>query len=322
MSESMKSSRLLKEFAIDPDCFPTFDQFQRIAQNVGIGIGRYIADIPRSKWLESVRSILRAKFPDRAKEIEIELDHLCKANGLIATRNSECLTWIEAAITEQLQRPFDALVTNNEQVPTRIAPECLSTRSGPWHVESGDRIQKNALEIAKFASSLFHVSAEIKLVDAYFHPKKKRYTESLRVLANEAANCRQNYDRFEYHCLIDRSYIKRANEQGKEMSESDWIREFEADCHDYLPRIIPHGFSISVVVWDKNPSGETMHSRYIMSDIAAIKIDYGLDESDAEVSTDIDLVPARVHRTRWDDLRLNSRTYRLAKSVSIIGTFR
>ena len=146
--------------------------------------------------------------------------------------------------------------------------------------------------------------------------------ESLRALTNEAVTCRQRIDRFEYHCLIDHSFIKRANEQGKSVSCSDWIRDFEEACQDNLPRIIPHGFPLSIVVWDRNPSGETMHSRYIMSDIAAIKIDYGLDESDAEVSTDIDLVPARVHRTRWDDLRLTSRIYRLAKSVNIIGTFR
>lgn len=322
MSESMKSNRLLKEFAIDPECFRTFDQFQRIIQNVGISLGRYIADLPRENWLASVRRILKTRFPDRGKEIEIELEQLQKANGLIATRSSTCLAWLDAALTEQQHRPFDALVTNNEQVPFRVLPECLSTRSGPWHVESGDRIHKNAQEIAKFASPLFYVSAEIKLVDAYFHPKKKRYTESLRALANEAATCRPSYDRFEYHCLIDHSYIKRANEQGRNLSDSDWIREFKEGCQQYLPHVIPLGFPLSIVVWDRNPSGETMHSRYIMSDITAIKIDYGLDESDVEVSTDIDLVSARVHRTRWDDLRLNSRTYRLAKSVDIIGTFR
>lgn len=319
MKDSMKSNRLLKEYAIDPNCFPTFDQFQRVAQSVGISFGRYIADLPRSKWIKAIRRILTQKFPERAKEIEIELDHLCKANGLIASRESQFLTWAEAAISEHSKRPFDGLITDDPQVPGGIPPESLSTRNGPWLVESGDRIPKNAREIAAIASSLFHVSTEIKLVDAYFHPKAKRYTESLRELSFAAAECRKSYDRFEYHCLINRNYIRHTNMQGKDFDESDWLREFEDSCYRYLPDVLPPGFPLSVIVWDRNPSGETMHSRYIMSDIVAIKIDYGLDESEAETTSDIDRVPVNVLRTRWDDLRINSSTYRLAKSLKLIG---
>jgi hypothetical protein len=306
---------MLLEYSLDPEIFESVEQFQRIIEACGISEGRYIANLPSRRWEEVVFKWLRAKDPNRARRAEELLTQCKRRHGLIPSRVSKCPEWIEATLEQHKSQPFKAVITEKEIFPARISLNDLSVDTDPWKSKRGDRIPIDAVSIGNIAAPLLRISKEIVLLDPYFDPKKARYHESLAQLVKHSIHDGKKPERFECHCKINLNQVK----QSPADTADAWSHRFDLDCRTRLPEQLPSGFQIKIVLWDEIPGKEIMHARYVMTELAALNFEHGLDDSERDATTDVSWLSPEVHQSRWADLQLNSTRYRRIRSIAIVG---
>jgi len=307
---------MLQEYSIDPDGFKSVEQFQRIIEACGISEGRYIAilpNVPMRQWKDLVLENLRAIDPDRVNRARELMDNCIRHNGVLPSRESICGNWLKATLQQHKSEPFKAVVTEKEDFPNRTSLDDLSVDTDPWKAKRGDRIPIDAVSIGNAAAPLLRISKEILLVDAYFDPKKSRYQESLVEIVKRSI-LGKKLDRFECHCKVNFDQSKYPS-----LTVDAWSYRFEKDCKQKLPDLLPKEFSMTIFLWDEIPGKEIMHARYIMTELAALKFDHGLDSSKPDATTDIDWLTRDVHQSRWKDLELHSTPYKHVRKIEIIG---
>jgi hypothetical protein len=62
--------------------------------------------------------------------------------------------------------------------------------------------------------------------------------------------------------------------------------DFERQCKEKLPQIIPAVLSLRIIRWKKRPRGQELHNRLILTDIGGVTFGHGLDESNDHESDD------------------------------------
>lgn len=306
---------MLLEYSMDPEIFESVEQFQRIIEACGICEGRYITNLPLRRWEEVVFKWLRAKDPNRVRRAEELLTQCKRRNGLIPSRVSKCPDWIEATLEQHKSQPFKAVITESESFPVRTSINELSVDTNPWKSKRGDRIPIDAVSIGNIAAPLLRISEEIILLDPYFDPKKARYHESLAQLVKHSIHDGKKPERFECHCKVNLSQVK----QSPSDTTDAWSYRFDKDCRTRLPEQLPSGFKMKIVLWDEIPGKEIMHARYVMTELAALNFEHGLDDSERDATTDVSWLSPEVHQSRWADLQLNSTRYRRIRSIEIVG---
>ncbi|MDZ4847873.1 MAG: hypothetical protein SGI77_01140 [Pirellulaceae bacterium] len=77
---------MLHEFAIDPECFSSFEQLRRVTDGTAAHLGRFISDFHDGKWREQVEKHMLQADPLKALEVKALLDRTERRNGIIAFR--------------------------------------------------------------------------------------------------------------------------------------------------------------------------------------------------------------------------------------------
>ena len=311
---------MLKEFAIDPECFSSQERLKWIIESCGISFGRYVSDLPNGSWRRLVELQLTGKVSEQAtREL---LDQLKRRGGLFLTRCSEFSNWLDAARAEHARSEFSAIVTNRHFSQGCIDTDHLSIETEPWKSETGIRIQRTASELVRIAAPLIRLSTEVLLVDSYFDPSEPRYLDPTVAIVSAASEMNKTFDRFEYHCCLNHKKAKENN-----MNEKAWVSNFRDNCNHFLKPKLRKGFRVLVVMWDKRKLQDDFHARYIMTDQGAMKVDSGLDIADPKKSdasnknrtTDVDWVSPSVYTERWNDLSLDSQIRKPMDTIEIIG---
>lgn len=306
---------MLLEYSIDPEIFDSLEQFQRIIENCGVSEGRFIANLPNRRWEELVANWLCAKEPNRRRRAE-ELIVQCKRrHAIIPSRLCKCQDWIEATIEQNSLQPFKAVITEKDIIPSRLSLDDLSVDTEPWRSKRNDRIPIDAVSIGNTAAPLLRISREIVLLDPYFDPKKARYRQSIAELVKHSISNGRKPDRFECHCKINSTQVNRNPSDSRDA----WTHRFVRDCRNTLTEQLPCGFQMTIVLWDEIPGKEIMHARYVMTEIAALNFEHGLDDSERDATTDVSWLSPEVHQSRWADLQQNSTRYRRLKTIEIVG---
>ena len=72
--------------------------------------------------------------------------------------------------------------------------------------------------------------------------------------------------------------------------------------------------------WEQIEGGETLHARYILTDIGGIRVERGLDEGEEGETTDISSLEGPLYAQRWRDFQRNTSAYGFLDEVKILGT--
>ncbi len=311
---------MLKEYAIDPECFVSQERLKWITESCGICFGRFVSDLPSGSWRRLVELQLTGKVPEQTtREL---LDQLKRRGGLFLTRCCEYSNWLDAAKAEHARTEFCAIVTNRHFSQGCVDTDHLSIETEPWKSETGIRVQRTASELVRIAAPLIRLSKQVLLVDSYFDPSETRYLDPTVAIVSAASKMKKTFDRFEYHCCLNH---KKAKEN--HMNDKAWLSTFRDNCNYFLEPELPRGFSVLVVIWDKRKLQDDFHARYIMTEHGAMKVDSGLDIADTKKSeasdknrtTDVDWVSPSVYTLRWDDLRLDSQIRKPIDTIEVIG---
>ena len=76
---------------------------------------------------------------------------------------------------------------------------------------------------------------------------------------------------------------------------------------------------MDIVISGPLGTSSTGHLLYIMTELAALNFDRGLDSSKPDATTDVCWLTRDVHQSRWDDLQRDSTCYKRIRTIEIVG---
>ena len=250
----------IKNFGFDPDD--------------GHATGRVVAQYP-SNWKKRVWDAFRtnsgssAGFFVKKERISVLLEQLgrihARRSGDSYIWNKQC-TWLKNAEEEDERHPFHAILAcNPSDNPQVICGEDVLPGMDPpslWSVPREEPVLRTAASMATHLKPMLLCATRILFIDPHFRPSEQRFRNPLEQFLKIICDGSRDVT-LEYHT-------------GDTISQ-DLLQKH---CQQYLPRIIPPDFTLTVRRWEERNIGEELHDRYILTDIGGVKIPRGLDESD------------------------------------------
>ena len=271
---------MICEYALEPELVATWHtdpHYHHFIKNFGFdpddgrATGRVVAQYP-SSWKKRVLNAFRANSRSsdesfvKKRRIEILLEQL----GRIRVRRSgstwnDQYTWLKNAEEENRRHQFHAILSCNPgDNPQVICGEDVLPGMNPpplWRVPREKPVPRIAASMATYLKPMLRCATRILFIDPHFRPLEPRYRNPLKQFLEIICDGSRDVT-LEYHT-------------GDTISQ-DLLQKH---CQQYLPRIIPSGFTLTVCRWKERNTGEELHDRYILTDIGGVKIPRGLDES-------------------------------------------
>lgn len=303
---------MLYEFALDPGVLNNWLSVRYFLENFGVPKGRLISRFP-SKWKKMVYDACAYCNDIEKKRIEEKL--ATADNKMLRSErpyNSE-LPWLDNAENQHAAKNFHAIISNTN--PKRIADILIADELDEtvplWNIPREYCVQRRADDLSNYARPLIQTASEILFIDPHFNPEELRYRITLKnFLRDIKGNSR--IKRIEYHLNGDDS-----------KPSKDY---FETKCKEKLSSILPDGIEITFIRWKQKTSeetgvvgAETLHPRYILTELGGIRIEHGLDEGEEGETTDISLLDLSVYSQRWKEYQKETTCFDFVDEIRIVG---
>ncbi|WP_288481655.1 hypothetical protein [uncultured Deinococcus sp.] len=288
---------MIREYAVDPEGVAALERPVAFLDLFGRGTGRLITGhkAPR-KWLREMLHVAREReakglLPSsqyrRLEELVRNLSTSTEAVGdrfLPKTDRRRSfdgtLPWIEATLCEHARQAFDAVIADDPRAD--FTPLDADSLQPKFRVVTALDVPQEAAGFEAALAPLLAVSRRLLLVDPYFDPGKKRYQTLLPLLLGR-------------HPQLEdvELYLKADSTHGPSTAslESDLRR---------LP--LPPGIRIGAWRLRERADGPKLHNRYLLTDVAGVVVDPGLDTSSTPGHTfTLNLMPEGQYRARMED---------------------
>jgi hypothetical protein len=296
---------MLHEFAVEPDVLSNWGSFRYFADQFGVQHGRMISRFPK-KWKRMVYNACSRCGEIERKRIEEGLENI--SSKLLRTNRyyDADIPWLSNAEAQNLVKPFHAIiaVSNPREVPEVLIAENITGATVLWNVKRETCVFRNAIEMAQCVKPLFQACSEVLFIDPHFNPSKPEYLNTFQQFFL-AMDGNARIRRIEYHL--------------KESDERPSREYFEEKCQRNLPDLFPRGVEVIFIRWREMEGGETLHPRYILTDIGGVRIEHGLDEGEEGETTDISLLDLSLYSQRWRDFQQETSPYEYVDEVKIVG---
>jgi len=296
---------MIQEYAVDPEVFSTLSGVNQVAAHFGWDQGRLIAMYPKWRtWKSLAKKAVTEQQDVKRKSILEKIGKLNDKQKLIdlgrndGTGNYDgSIDWLLNTRDEHSRRPFCAVIARNghspelgvhhlEEVDFDVEP---FSRSVPcW-------IPRKATQMANALGPLLRASRSIKLIDPHFHPGEERFLNPLRAFIAEATSCAP-LTHLEIHT-------------SRPLRDSSTTAEWERACLANLPALLPSEVKMIVYRWSTKSSGEALHARYIITEVAGVNIEHGLDEGDDGESTQVNILNEDGRSHVWNLFTPDSNAY-------------
>jgi hypothetical protein len=312
---------MYQEYAIDPTTIcRSFDRFKMIWNGLGYGEGRLLSMLPASWAKKVVKSSAYNDLPDglRKKAIEDNLarEKKLKQKSVASGRNykPDLGSWLQGAEEAHADRPFHGILaeTNPREQPAVTCFDDLGENEDCcWNLPRPWQVKRNHIAMANAAAPLLRCSKQILLIEPYFH-FGRRFTRPLLSFLTELVPYTGSIDRVEVH-------LKHNPERG---TPEYFTEEFKQEAAGKLRFIQPTGGEsllqkLEFFIWE-NPDDNRMHPRYILTEVAGLGFENGLDESDdGETLTDVNPVYGQSLETRWNEFQVGTAARQLLSKFSI-----
>lgn len=296
---------MLNEFAVDPRVFATLTEFKLWSERFGVPRARMIARYPKS-WKKLVHQGITEKDPVKRQSLVEKLRRLdAKLLSLSRSPYDASFEWVKNAVDQHDIFPFKAIIVSENEagIPDVLLADDVDEETPEFKVEAGLAVPRIAYEMAKAVSTLLRASKTLKFVDPFFSPNIPKYKNTLRRFLAEAAEGVQLVS-VEYHLTNHRNSSHAF---------------FEQECQSHLPKLIPVGVSVTFHRWEEMHDSESLHPRYILTELAGVRFEHGLDEETDEQTVDVELVSESIYRRRWSEYDPSRTTFKLLDTVVVQG---
>lgn len=310
---------MYQEYAIDPTSIcGSFDRFKLFWNGLGYHEGRLLSRFPGSWEKRVVKSRSYQELPDglRKKAIEESLakEVKIKRRSVLSGRDfdSNAPSWLEEAERAHASMRFHSILSEeNPRSHTDVA--CFDEIGEPgdsWEIPKPWQVTRYHKDMAQAAAPLLRASREILLIEPYFD-FHTRFTRPLKSFLTELAPYSSAIMRIEVHL----------KHWDNESNDELFIEAFKERAAENLRHFTPeHGGQailekLDFIIWE-SPDANRMHPRYILTEVAGLGFENGLDESDNGGGvTDVSIIAGASLETRWNEFQETSSTRRLISRI-------
>jgi hypothetical protein len=312
---------MICEFALEPELVATWHdrkEYLFFDEKFGLQTGRIVSAYPK-KWKTLVWQAFE-KSPygqDQNAQMKLEalLQHLTQNMVKRQSTFSEIPVWLVRAETEHEDRPFHAIVAreNPREKEDVISAEKLVSdgRHSRWKVKTHPPVARKAPELVAAIAPILRLYQHIVFLDPHFDPNTQRFIKPMAAFFQEIWTNRRGVEdpRVEIHTGIDRFFRNYEREQDNYSDEERRVCDnLIKDMHTQLPKIIPTGKKIFIVIWKKRQHGQGFHNRYILTESCGVGFGNGIDQNDDPESKDKDdlyLMDSDKYKERWKEFMGN-----------------
>ena len=282
---------MIHEYALEPRLVATWGNRQDsryFIEKFGLGQPRIVSRYPK-RWKRLVWDVFRSDNDlERTRMAEL-LARL--SERMVARRNymwQPERTWLENVQKEHERAPFRAILAkaNPTGHPSTLVAEELDDGTTLWATTRGLTIARSANEMAAAVAAMLRIAEIVIFVDPYFGPERPRHRRPLEAFLRALLASRplDSPRRIEVHTSLD----------------STGTREFfESECQHRLPGCIPAGVELIILRLRQRPGGESLHNRYILTDVGGVIFNQGLDDGPVGETDDITVMERAQYEVRW-----------------------
>jgi hypothetical protein len=295
---------MLYEFAVEPTLLGDFQEFRYLHEKFGVPQARMISEYPK-KWRRMVYEAA-GSFTEMQRKI-LEEWMADKDTFLLSSGREYSLpdNWLKSAEASHTKKPFHAILAheNPRKHPRVIAAEQLITEKHPlFHCPRECAMPKNVGGYVAASHPLLHCSRQIIFVDPYFKAEKK-WGEPLKAM---------------FVCIPSNVTLLRYCASASPSGEDQSFRRSELVQN--LPRFIPMGLSLEVVLLSKSP-GRDLHNRFILTERGGLKLPWGLDTQADSPEDIVNLMEKETHQAKFLEY-LNLTDHSVSDTFTITGIAR
>jgi hypothetical protein len=297
------------EYALEPELVATWHDRQsadRFKESFGVGRGRLVSRYP-GDWIGRVWRAFDSSDQNAKKRLEALLTVLTHTMTSRGSVYNGLVPWLENAEMEHARSAFHAILAlqNPRRVSGVLLEDRLDETSEPlWTVATTATVPRHASALAGAVAPLLKISKHILLIDQHFNPSESRYRNSLEALLGVL---NEHRTRVEVHSTAD----------GINKPTAAY---FQSQCRQLVQRIIPAGLHVRFVRWHQRPGGETLHHRYILTELGGVSLLHGFDEGPPGETNEINIQSKNAYDLRWAQYAGNRPAFELADEITIAGT--
>jgi hypothetical protein len=327
---------MICEFALEPELVATWHnrkEFLFFEEKFGLRTGRIVSAYPK-KWVAQVWQAFQNSPNGQDQNAQRNLDALLRdlTQNMVKRRNtfSEVPVWLERAETEHAKRPFHAILAReNPRENDYVVPAARLVADGHtrWAVPDNPPVSRNAAELVAAVAPMLRTCGHIVFIDPYFDPTKQRFMEPMAAFLQEIWANRYGAEnpRIELHTGIDRFFREHERGQNRNLDEERRVcANLVLEMQKRLPRIIPAGKEVCIMIWKQREQGQKLHNRYILSEVCGVAFGTGLDQNDdqdAAETDDLHMLNVAKLAIRWQEYLGNPPLFdRVVPSFEITGT--
>ncbi|MDQ8195119.1 hypothetical protein QEH59_11830 [Coraliomargarita sp. SDUM461004] len=314
-------------YAIEPEGLcNSWERFDRIfIEGMGYGQGRLMAVFPRLKdWMREAKRNPALNQMGQVKAKSIKEKYL-RRNGEEFRKRTTAINfpndcnganWLEKAEEMHSRVPFKAvLAEENPRSNTAVVRfddingECI-----PWSVRSSGRIPRNLESLCGCTEHLLKQCRKVAFVDPHFC-FETRFLTVLKKNLEHLRDSEQIIESIEFNC----SYNPQEWSKGR---EDTFLYNFEHSMRNESHRFMPAGSKeiasvMSFKIW-RNTQRASVHPRLILTDIAGLNIESGLDAArEPESMTPVSRISGVELLEWWAEYTEPSSPFDLIKTIPV-----
>lgn len=305
---------MIFEYALEPELVATWHDRQsasRFKESFGVGRGRLVSRYP-SDWIGRVWRAFDSLDQNAKKRLEALLTVLTHTMTRRASVYNGLVPWLENAEMEHARSAFHAILAR--QNPRQISGVVFGDQPGEaserlWTVSTTATLPRQASALALVLAPLLKISKHILIIDQHFNPSESRYRKSLEALLgvlNDHRTSSMPGLRVEVHATAD----------GQNKPAAAY---FQSQCRQLARAAIPAGLPVRFVRWHQRLGGETLHHRYILTELGGVSLLHGFDEGPPGETNEINIQSKDAYDLRWAQYAGDPPAFDLADDVTIVG---
>lgn len=275
---------MLREFAVEPALLGQWNEFRYLHEKFGVPKARVIAEFPK-KWRKMVYEAASDFTEIQKKTLEVWMEN--KESFLVHGGRNYTLPgdWLQSAEIAHGERPFHAILANgNPRNHSKVLlPQDIPIENHPLFKCPRECFMPRNIEgFIEISGFLLSCSKQIIFIDPYFKANSD-WGNSLKAMLA----CTPTDALMLRYCA---GISPRGEEKGYRV----------ADLKEKLPRFIPHGKSVQIVLLDKDVGMDT-HNRYIVTERGGIKFPWGLDVARDEARDIVNLMEEETSNSMFEE---------------------
>ena len=284
---------MIYEYAVDPSIAATWTQLRDgrfFKDRFGLGTPRIVSSFPHS-WRKLVLGEVDQFRQYRDLEISrmvTLLDRMCHPTIRRCASNWDInKSWLENAEIEHSHTPFDAILakSNPRSHERVICADSIDDNTPLWSrkrnytVERDERVQELVRPMLRIATKVIFVDPYFCTDERFLQPMK-RYLEVIMIERNR--------------------YWKSRSDVGS-VPQIEICRSWKSRhlCESKLSAIVPRQLNLIVSTLKQRSCGESLHNRYILTDVGGLLFGHGLDDRQG-THDDLVLLDEVPYWIRWN----------------------